>query len=298
DKTYFYPTSGGQEHDTGTIQGEKVAGVLKQGGVIVHVLEKPHKFIEGETVSCEIDWDRRKQLSQHHTATHIINGLCRKLLGNHVWQEGAAKFVDKARLDITHYESLTGEQLEKIESEANKIIGKNIAVRKYFLPRTEAEQKFGFAIYQGGAVPGKRLRIVDIEGLDVEACGGTHLDKTGEAEQIKLIRSSKVQDGLVRIEFAAGNSAKRLSEEKQRIIGELAEILNCEPKQVPGRAQELFMKWKEKAKKGKQAEGKLTSTAAYEGDTAAIIAKTSEIFRTQPEHLVKTAKRFMEELKK
>ncbi len=295
DKTYFYPTSGGQDHDHGTIRGQKISRIYKQGKVIVHELAEKPKFKENETVECKIEWARRKQLSQHHTSTHIINGISRKLLGNHIWQAGAAKFEDKSRLDITHYESLTDEQLKKIEEKANDVIKKDLKVRKYFLPRTEAEKKFGFSVYQGGAVPGKNLRIVDIEGLDVEACGGTHLDRTSEAEQIKIIKSSKIQDGIVRIEFTAGNAAKKIGQDKEQIISALAKELNCEPDQIPARAEELFDKWKQKAKKGKQVDANLAATARYHGD---IIARTSEIFRTQPEYLVKTAKRFLEDLKK
>ncbi|MBI3034668.1 alanine--tRNA ligase [Candidatus Woesearchaeota archaeon] len=295
EQTYFYPTSGGQEHDTGTIAGERVVNVTKQGNVILHFLEKPHKFVQGEAVDCQIDWERRKQLSQHHTATHIINGLCRKMLGNHVWQQGAAKFPDKSRLDISHYEALTEEQIRKLERDANEIIKKQLKVKKYFLPRNDAEKKFGFSLYQGGAVPGKSLRIVEIEGLDVECCGGTHLDSTGEAEQIKILKSSKIQDGIVRIEFTAGNAALRLNKEKEGITKELAAILGCEPEQIPGRAEELFEKWKQKTKKGKQVETALSSTKRHDGD---ILAKASEIFRTQPEHLAKTARRFLEELRR
>ncbi|MBI2133079.1 alanine--tRNA ligase [Candidatus Woesearchaeota archaeon] len=293
ENTYFYPTSGGQENDLGTINGEKVVNVFKQGSIIMHAMETAPKFKEGDEVKCIIDRERRLQLSQHHTSTHIVNGVCRRMLGNHAMQAGAAKYPEKARIDITHYESLTDPQLKEIEDESNKIIKQNLNVKKYFMPRTLAEQKFGFSIYQGGAVPGKSLRIVEIEGLDVECCGGTHLDRTSEAGQIKIIKTSKIQDGIIRIEFTAGKAAKKEETGKQAIVQELAAVLSCEPEQVPGRAEELFEKWKQKVKKGKEIEAKLISTAKFDGD---VLAKTAEIFRTQPEHLVKTAKRFIEEL--
>ncbi len=293
ESTYFYPTSGGQEHDTGKINGEKVASVEKQGNIIVHVMQENPKFKAGDQARCEIDWLRRKQLTQHHTATHIINGILRKKLGNHAWQAGAAKFPDKARLDITHYEPLTDGQLKEIEAEANRMVHAGKEVKKYFLPRAEAEKKFGFALYQGGAVPGKQLRIVEVNGLDVECCGGTHLDNTSEAEQIRILRSSKIQDGVVRLEFAAGEAARKLYTGDQDTVNELAAVLECEPGQIPARAEELFSKWKDKVKKGKHVDAKLTAAATYDGD---VLAKASEIFRTQKEHLVKTAKRFRDEL--
>lgn len=226
DKTAFYPTSGGQMHDTGRINGFEVADVFKQGGAIIHEIRGPvfasafaSDLKEGAAVKCEIDFARRKQLAQHHTAAHIINGAARAALGSHIWQAGAEKTPEKGRLDITHYDSLADSELEKIESLANDIVKKDIAVESCIMDRAEAEKKYGFRIYQGGAVPGKKLRIVTIKGVDAEACGGTHLKSTKEAEQIKILGASKIQDGIVRIEFAAGDAAKKYA----KTFGENAE---------------------------------------------------------------------------
>lgn len=294
DKTCFFPTSGGQIHDTGKINGEDVVDVFRQGKHIVHVMKEKPKFKEGDTVKGKVDSERRKQLSQHHTVTHIFNQLLRRNLGKHAWQAGTAKFVEKARLDMTHYDSLTPQQLQKIEKEASEVIKKDLKVTSRFVPRTEAEQKYGFTVYQGPVVPGKELRIIEIEGFDVEACGGTHVNHTAEIESVKIIKSGKVQDGVVRIEYAAGRALEAISSSTGGTLAELASLLGCKPEQVPGRAGELFEKWKQKAKKGKVVDAKLTSSSSYDGD---ILKKVSETFRTQPEHLVKTAKRFMDELK-
>jgi len=208
DKTAFYPTSGGQLNDVGVLGKSKVLDVFKQGKAIIHVLESVD-FHEGQLIHGRIDLDRRIQLTQHHTATHVLNGAARKVLGNHIWQAGAAKTLEKARLDITHYENLSKEQLAEVEDYANKIVRENLPVSKSFMRRNVAEAKYGFRIYQGGAVPGKELRIVDIVGFDVEACGGTHLDITGDVGKIKILKSSKLQDGVVRIEFTAGLAAEK-----------------------------------------------------------------------------------------
>lgn len=296
DQTCFYPTSGGQEHDIGVMGGCNVVDVFKQGNVVVHVLESNSRGLKaGQKVGCKVGWERRLQLAQHHTATHVINGVCRKLLGNHLWQAGAAKFVDKARLDITHYDQLTEQQLRQIEGEANRIIAADVPVHKSFVPRTDAEQKYGFSIYQGGAVPGKLLRIVNVEGLDVEACGGTHLNRTGEIGRIKLLRSSKIQDGIVRLEYVAGNAESSAEAAKEKIVAELANILNCEPSQVPGRVEELFGKWKDAVKKGRAVDVQLASAARYDGD---VLAKVTDILRTQPENAAKAIARFKHELDK
>ncbi|MCD6403280.1 MAG: alanine--tRNA ligase [Candidatus Aenigmarchaeota archaeon] len=243
DQTLFYPTSGGQEHDTGYLNGVRVTDVEKIGDVILHTVERV-EFKEGDIVKGIVDKERREALRKHHTATHIINAAARKVLGSWVWQAGAEKKVDKARLDVTHYESLTEEQVEKIENLANEIVKKDLPVRKFFIPRVEAEKKYGFRIYQGGAVPSKTIRIVEIEGVDVEACGGMHCNSTGEVGFTTILSTERIQDGVVRIEFTCGENAIKILEEKERILNSLAELLGVEEESVPDAVKKLFEEWK------------------------------------------------------
>jgi len=225
DRTCFYPTSGGQLHDTGKINGKRVEDVFKQGGVIVHKIEGGHGLKEGEEVKGEVEWERRLKLSQQHTATHIINAAARKVLGNHVNQAGARKTETKSHLDITHYQPITIEEMKRIEEIANRIVEKGIEVEKLLMPRNEAEKRFGMRIYQGGAVPGKILRIVNIKGVDVEACGGTHLNNTREVGRIKILKTTKIQDGVERIEFTAGKEADKVSAKEEVIFEKMMENL-------------------------------------------------------------------------
>jgi len=293
-KTLFYPTSGGQVHDTGKINKEVVSDVYKQGNHIVHVLDKNTKQKKGDVVDCEIDYERRQQLAQHHTATHLVNAAARRVLGNHINQAGAKKTTTKAHLDITHFQSLTDEELQKIEDEANKLVDGKIPVRTRFVPRDEAEKKYGMDIYQGGAVPGKELRIVEIPEVDIECCGGTHLHNTEEAGKIKILKSNKIQDGVVRITFTAGTAATAEEKEEKGILDSAAKLLDCKPNQVPSRANELFCMWKKVVKKKKDLEcTDLKSTEEFEGD---VLQKTSEILKTQPEYILKTIQRFKKEI--
>lgn len=299
DETFFYPTSGGQLHDTGMINQSKVTDVFKQGHHIVHVLAEKPNLKPGDMITGKIDFERRKQLAQHHTTTHIINAAARRVLGNHINQASAKKDVDKAHIDITHFELLSQEQLDRIEKEANRIVQEGIQSRLKFVPRTEAEQTYGMGIYQGGAVPGKVLRIVEIPEIDVEACGGTHLHNTKEAGRIKLLKASKVKDGVVRITFVAGHAADALEAEKQKKEQELADFLGCLKTQIAPRVNEIFDKWK-KARKAAQAGKPLepdwfrfVSSETWTGDH---IAKASEILQTQPENIIKTLQRFIKEL--
>ncbi|MEM2637587.1 MAG: alanine--tRNA ligase, partial [Candidatus Korarchaeota archaeon] len=227
DKTLFYPTSGGQIHDTGLLNGVKVTDVVKVENIILHRVENVNAFKEGMAVHGIVDLERRMDLSRHHTATHIINGAARIVLGSHVWQAGAEKTPDKAHLDITHYKSISPEEIMKITQIANKIVYENIKVNKYVLPRTEAEQRYGYRIYQGGAVPGGMLRIVEIPEHDVEACGGLHLDYTGQAGPIIILSTKRIQDGIVRIEFVAGRPAVERIIEMQSRLENLSRELNA-----------------------------------------------------------------------
>ncbi|MBW3018678.1 alanine--tRNA ligase [Candidatus Woesearchaeota archaeon] len=297
DKSAFYPTSGGQVHDTGELNGEKVIDVFKQGPHIVHVMKAKPKFKAGEKVHGDIDFDRRIQLAQHHTATHIVNAAARRVLGQHVNQASAKKDVDKAHLDITHYEAVDDGQLELIETEANRLIKEGIKTELMFMPREKAEKEYGMLIYQGGAVPGKQLRIVKIGDIDVEACGGTHLKNTLDIGRIKMIKASKVQDGVVRLTFAAGRAAEDVEEGDKELLDKLADLLNCDQDQIPGRVEELFKFWKIARKLSKKGDKipnlKLTSVRRFEGD---LLKQSADLIKTQPQYVIQTVMRFLKDI--
>jgi len=206
DRTSFYARGGGQEPDHGTIAGFNVINVDKHAHIIVHQLEDGVPK-EGETVKCMVNATRRANITKNHTSTHIINASSRGVLGSWIWQHSAFKDDDHARLDITHHSSLTDEQVKQIEDAANNMVKQNFPVSIEYFDRGTAEQKYGFRIYQGGVVPVKSVRIVSIKDRDIEACGGTHVKKTGDIELIKITKTKRIQDGVVRIEFVSGPTA-------------------------------------------------------------------------------------------
>ncbi len=211
DRTSFYARGGGQEPDMGTIAGFKVIDVQRHGGVIIHKLQDGTPKI-GDAVHCILDVTRRTKITQNHTSTHIINAAARSTLGSWVWQHSAFKDDTHARLDITHHSSLTKTQIEEIEARANEMIQEEIPVSIQYKSRGEAEQEYGFRIYQGGVVPVKQVRIVSIGDRDVEACGGTHVSNTRDIRLIKITKTKRIQDGVVRIEFVSGDAASIVNE--------------------------------------------------------------------------------------
>jgi alanyl-tRNA synthetase len=224
DQTLFYPEGGGQDFDTGKINGKAVNDVQKFGSVVAHKMDSVN-FKQGATVHGEIDWDRRLQLAQHHTAVHIINGAARRLLGNHVWQAGAAKTMEKAHLDITHYEALSMQHTEKLEDLSNNLVKKAVKVNKTFMSRGEAEKMFGMRIYQGGAIPDNTIRIVNTPGWDVEACAGTHLGNTRDTGKIVVVSTERIQDGVDRITLKAGKAGQAYLDYAKSVASKVYKIL-------------------------------------------------------------------------
>jgi len=215
DKTAFYARGGGQEPDHGKIGDSNIVDITKHGNIVVHEI-KGNIPKQGDIISCVVDAKRRDGITKNHTSTHIINTSARSVLGSWVWQHSAFKEEDHARLDITHHSALTDEDVLKIEQVANGIIKKSIPVNIENFDRGTAEQKYGFRIYQGGVVPVKSVRIVSIGDLDIEACGGTHVANTSDIEQIKITRTKRIQDGVVRIEFVSGDGAKEFVKKKEQ----------------------------------------------------------------------------------
>ncbi len=238
DRTYFYPRGGGQEPDYGYLNESKVLDVEAVRGAILHKVDKI-TFKEGDIVKGRIDKERRERIMRHHTSIHLLNGVCTELFGNHIWQAGSYKDDKKARLDVTHYENFTEEEIEEIERKCNEYIQQKKRVNKYVLPRVEAEKRYGFRIYQGGAIPGNDIRIVEIEDVDIEACGGLHVDNLEEIEKMIILNTTKIQDGVIRIEIASWKAAEEYMKKINNKIEKIKSILDCEKNEIIDKIKEL-----------------------------------------------------------
>ena len=248
DKTCFFPEGGGQPADSGHFTfGDKKAEVVdvqKIGKVIVHKIKGDVPKI-GTTVKGAIVWDRRYGLMKNHTATHVVGGAARRVLGQHVWQYGTQKGIESSRLDISHYRRLTLEELHKIETLANEAVMRNLQVETRWMPRNEAESLYGFRLYQGGAVPGKEIRVVRTGDWDVEACAGTHLKGTGEIGFLKIIHSERVQDGVERLTYSIGIPAVKAVQRSEELLFKVSETLNAPLEKLDKTAEKVMKELKE-----------------------------------------------------
>lgn len=199
-------------------------------------------------VKIQVDLERREKLRRLHTATHIINFSARKVLGNHVWQNGSNLKEEFGTLDITHYKQLTQEEIFEIERLTNNTIFENKSVDIEELDRTKAEEKFGFSLYQGGAIPMKTLRVIKVEESDIEACGGIHMKKTGPIGLVKIIDSQKIQDGVVRLKYVVREFAQDYIEEKQLLLNKIKDIFSVDENSIVSTSQKFFDEWREQKK--------------------------------------------------
>jgi len=201
-QTAFYSTGGGQPYDTGVMisGGEeyKVLEVKKSDGTVLHKIDRPGLAI-GDKVHGNIDWERRYRLMRYHTAAHILCAIAEKEANCLI--SGNELYTDKARFDFT-LENFDRNLLQGFEAKANEIINRAIPINFKILPREEAFKIPSLVRLQKGFPESiQEIRIVDIQGFDVQACGGTHLHNTSEIKGIKIYDMENKGKGRKRVYF-------------------------------------------------------------------------------------------------
>jgi len=284
-QSIMYPTGGGQDHDEGHIiigdNKYEITNIEKVRNVVVFSIKEnvDVSFVGKECIQV-VDPNVREILRSHHTATHVVAAAAREVLGPHVWQNGACKTKSGAHIDLTHYELPTYEQMLAIDAAANRIVMRGAKVNKGIFTRKEAESKWGFVLYQGGAIPGNAIRVVDIEGIDTEACCGTHVDNVNEIGAIKIVRHTKVSDGVFRIEFVAGPLAVKAHHADMRIIRSLLELYGGSPEEIMFNANKFFDERNQYMGQNKKLTDQIlyleVTNGASLGKNAFIIRKTDE----------------------
>ncbi len=194
DRTAFYPTSGGQQHDVGTLDSTSVIDVIDEGERIAHVVDG---YLTGDHVSGEIDWVRRYDNMQQHTGQHVLSALFAESLGAETLSVHFG--AQSSTLDLS-VQRLTGDELKIVERRANEIVWENRPVRVSF------EDAASAAGLRKASDRAGELRVVTIEGLDRSACGGTHLRGTSEIGLVLLRRTDRMKKAL-RVEFLCGARA-------------------------------------------------------------------------------------------
>ncbi|MEM0155063.1 MAG: alanine--tRNA ligase [Thermoplasmataceae archaeon] len=227
DQTAFYPEGGGQPYDLGVLKygnyEVEVTRVEKHGKAIVHYING--NIPEKSRVKGIIDYERRWQLMVHHSATHLLLGAMRRVIGDHVWQSGVQKEVADSRIDITNYRKIDADTILKIERECHKIITESRKITVKNIEWNNAIERYGFRLFQGGVPLSDKLRVVEIDGVDAEGCGGTHLSSTAEIGLVKIKSVENIQEGIQRIIFVAGPAAVNLFNNSYKELAEIRKII-------------------------------------------------------------------------
>jgi alanyl-tRNA synthetase len=221
DRTLFYPTSGGQQHDTGSINGVRVLNVLEKNETIVHYIEDD---LTGDQVQGHIDWKRRFHFMQHHTGQHILSAVLLEEFGA---ETVSVSFTERHTAVEIAKENITPDEILAAEHSANMWIYKNTPVRILFPTVKELDT----IPLRKKPPPKKQIRIITIKGLDYTPCGGTHCSNTGEVGIITIVNCKKIRKNT-RLRFFCGFAALADYRNKNAIVKSLAEKLSSNEKAV------------------------------------------------------------------
>ncbi|MBL0033340.1 MAG: alanine--tRNA ligase [Bacteroidetes bacterium] len=241
-RTPFYAESGGQVGDTGFIEanGEKttITDTQKENNLIIHYVDKLPKDVSA-TFFTQINGKRRKQISNNHSATHLLHSALKQVLGSHVNQKGSLVNEAQTRFDFSHFAKVSDEEIQKIEKIVNEKIRENILLdEKRNVPVQQAMEMGAMALF--GEKYGEFVRVITFDpSYSIELCGGTHVKATGQIGQIKIVSESAVAAGVRRSEPITGDKAEAYFEEQQLQLNSIKELLK-HPKDLVQRIQGLM----------------------------------------------------------
>ena len=240
DRTCFYPTSGGQAHDTGRLGDFRVVDVVAAAdGTVRHLVEAEAKELAqlaDRSVHGELDWLRRYDHMQQHAGQHLLSGIFHHLFGA---ETVSVHFgARESTIDLA-VPALTAEQMDEAGAFANDMVYRNLPIKSYFV---SADELSALPLRRPPKVSG-RIRIVEIDGFDYSACGGTHPATTGELGPIKLIRQERRKQQS-RLTFLAGRRALADYAAKHRLLVEAAALYSTEIAHVPEMIQRSLLQVK------------------------------------------------------
>ena len=254
-ETIFYAESGGQISDHGYIFADNFKAKVNNSkklklssGKVIHLTSieiSEGKLSSGQKVTQNIDLELRKQISSHHSATHLLHESLRQKLGLHVAQKGSLVTSDKLRFDFSHHKALTSKELKEIEDEVNYRIFCNDDVTTETMSFKDATKTGAIALF--GEKYGEEVRVVSIgktnnndrNAWSVELCGGTHVKNTSEISSFKIIAESGVSSGVRRIEAVTNKAAVKYYDDEINKIKYIADFVKSNPSQVIQKIEHL-----------------------------------------------------------
>lgn len=264
DTTPFYAESGGQVGDTGVLSTDKarfaVADTQKiQSNVFGHHGTVTEGVLAvGDTVSAQVDGERRASTVRNHSATHLMHKALRQVLGDHVQQRGSLVDPDKTRFDFAHDAPLTQQQIAQVEQIVNAEVLANQAVNAQLMSYDDAVQGGAVALF--GEKYGDTVRVLDI-GFSRELCGGTHVVRTGDIGLFKIVSEGGVAAGVRRVEAITGLNALAWAQSTNACLLQAASALRTQPTELVERISQVQGQVKQLERELDQLKSKLASSA-------------------------------------
>lgn len=244
DKTPFYAESGGQIGDTGILEGKnqiKILNTIKHNNIFAHEYEGELWEDFSDEVYAKVDSKRRWEIMRNHSATHFLHSALRQILGTHVKQAGSYVGPDRLRFDFAHFQKVSAEELQEIESLVNHKLHENIELQHHRNIPFEQAKKMGALMFFGDKY-GDKVNVVQFGDFSLEFCGGTHVGNSSQIGLFKIISESSIASGVRRIDAVTGlgvekyiqnqlqelkdadDKINQLLNEKKKIEKELAEF--------------------------------------------------------------------------
>ena len=275
DVSTFYGEAGGQQGDRGKFfwnTGEAdVLDTKKYSDIIIHEVEIIKGILKKDMIiSLDIDFNRRKSLAVHHSATHLLHEALRRCLGEHVTQKGSMVFEDRLRFDISHNQPIKNEEIMVIENDVNSMIRANGNVNVEIMNIKKASKSGALALF--GEKYGEEVRVVSMEdgttgsniktNFSVELCGGTHVSKLGDIGFIKIISDSALGSGVRRIEAVAGEAGIKHVQNSSEVLNQLTFELKVSQEKIMDRVLSIIQERKSFERQVGELSKKLTTSAS------------------------------------
>ncbi len=263
EQTPFYGETGGQVGDTGIIEGE---GFLFEvwdtqrplDDLFTHIGKlKKGQIKVGDAVDLKVDSEERRAIEAHHSGTHVLQAALKEVLGDHVKQSGSLVTPERFRFDFSHFSKIDDEEMERVETIANKYIRENASVTTKVLPRDEAMKTGATAVFDEKY--GENVRLVKMGDFSMELCGGTHVTKTGDIGLLKVIHESAVAAGIRRIEAVTGGESLKYLRETEKELKKSASLLKANPMELAERVEKLQKHQKDLEREIDLLKGKLAA---------------------------------------